>query len=143
MVVVDDQLLLALLSGTAPRVLVDELTTGQVFTTGSWYYRLGRAVASGSDSGALSGRFSVLPESSRRSVRQALDDLPAQFGLLSLRTLVPVMQVIRVSRPLNFLNAEGIAAAVLLDARIAVSTESALLSLACRELHIGFDLMDV
>ena len=44
MVIVDDALL-RLLALTAPDNILDQARTGQVFTTGSWYYRLAKAVA--------------------------------------------------------------------------------------------------
>ena len=57
MIVIDDQLLLAVLSDTAPDDITAAVARGEVFTTGSWYYRLGRAVSTGTGAGALSGRF--------------------------------------------------------------------------------------
>lgn len=97
------------------------MASGEVFTTGSWYYRLGRAVSAGTGTGALSGRFQALDDSVRRRVLTSLEDLPDQIGLLSLRVVVPVMQALTVTRPLNFLNAEALRAALLLDASIAVT----------------------
>ena len=97
------------------------MASGEVFTTGSWYYRLGRAVSAGPGTGALSGRFQALDDSVRRRVLTSLEDLPDQIGLLSLRVVVPVMQALTVTRPLNFLNAEALRAALLLDASIAVT----------------------
>ena len=45
MLTVDDALLLRVLALTAPDDILDQARTGQVFTTGSWYYRLAKAVA--------------------------------------------------------------------------------------------------
>lgn len=41
-VVVDDRPLLDVLADRAPEPIAAELTSGGVFTTSSWYYRLGR-----------------------------------------------------------------------------------------------------
>lgn len=141
MIVIDDRLLLAALSGTAPADITTALDRGEVFTTGSWYYRLGRAVTAGSGSGGLSGRFQALEEPVRRRVVGALEELPDQIGLLSLRTLVPVMQALAVSRPLNFLNAEALGAALLLGATIAVTVDAPLLRTGATDLAVDYRLI--
>lgn len=92
MYVVDDQLLLDVLSGQATPSLHTSVAAGEVFTTASWYYRLGRAVAAGSGSGSLSGRFEALDESSRDMVRTGLEVLPEEVALVSLRIVVPVIR---------------------------------------------------
>ena len=62
----------------------------------------------------------------------AIDRLPDQVGLLSLRRLVPIMTVLSATTGrLNLLTAEAVAAAVVLDATIVVTTESALLTRSC------------
>ena len=43
MLIVDDALLLAVLAGVADAELNAEVDQGELFTTGSWYWRLGRA----------------------------------------------------------------------------------------------------
>lgn len=136
--IVDDQLLLAVLSDTAPDDVSAALGRGDLFTTGSWYYRLGRAITAGSGTGSLSGRFHALAEAERSRVLIALDELPAEIGLLSLRVVVPVMQALRVTRPVNFVNAEALGAALLLDAPILVTTDASLLRTACSELAIDY-----
>ena len=40
--VIDDALLLAVLAGSPTVELVEAMHDGQLFTTSSWYYRLGR-----------------------------------------------------------------------------------------------------
>lgn len=47
--------------------------------------------------------------------------------MLSYRTLVPVIAALRVRRPLNMLNAEALAVAVVVDGAIRVKVPSALL----------------
>lgn len=111
MIVIDDQLLLAALSNTTPADITVAVARGEVFTTGSWYDRLGRAIAAGSGAGALSSRFQALDEPVRRDVLASLEELPDEIGLLSLRVVVPVMQALAVTRPLNFLNAEALGVA--------------------------------
>jgi hypothetical protein len=138
LIVIDDQLLLAALSDTAPADITAAVGRGEVFTTGSWYYRLGRAVTAGSGSGALSGRFEALSEPIRRRVIGALEELPEQIGLLSLRVVVPVMQALAVTRPLNFLNAEALGAALLLDATIAVTVDAPLLRAGASDLAVDY-----
>ncbi len=67
-----------------------------------------------------------------------LDRLLHSIGRLSLRDLVPVMRALRVSRPLNFLNAEALAAALMLDAELVVSTDGPLLRTAAEERGVGY-----
>ena len=141
MIVIDDQVLLAVLSDTAPDDITAAVANGEVFTTGSWYYRLGRAVTAGTGTGALSGRFRALDVSVRQRVSASLEDLPDQIGLLSLRVVVPVMQALAVTRPLNFLNAEALGAALLLDASIAVTVDAPLLRAGAADLSVGYRLM--
>jgi len=59
-IVVDDALLLGVLAGTAPRELQDAASASQVATTGSWYWRLSRAILDPTSQGALSGAFGEL-----------------------------------------------------------------------------------
>ena len=142
MIVIDDQVLLAVLSETAPDDITAAVANGEVFTTGSWYYRLGRAVTAGTGTGTLSGRFQALDVSVRQRVSASLEDLPDQIGLLSLRVVVPVMQALAVTRPLNFLNAEALGAALLLDAAIAVTVDAPLLRAGAADLSVGYRLID-
>jgi hypothetical protein len=142
LIVIDDQLLLAVLSDTAPDDMTAAVANGEVFTTGTWYYRLGRAVTAGTGTGALSGRFQALDDSVRHRVLASLEDLPDQIGLLSLRVVVPVMQALAVTRPLNFLNAEALGAALLLDASIAVTVDAPLLRAGASDLSVRYRLID-
>ena len=129
--VVDDQTLFDVLARNAADLEVESIR-GELFTTGSWYYRLARASAMGSGLGSLSGRLFDLSSVNQERVRRALDELPV--GLLSLRFVVPVMQALRVQRPLNFLGAEALAAALMLDAEILVGVHAPLLAAAAAEL---------
>jgi hypothetical protein len=55
-------------------------------------------------------------------VLAALTDLPSGIGLVDARTLVPVMAAI--PGQLNYLTAEAVAAAIIVDGKIAVTTQS-------------------
>ena len=56
----------------------------------------------------------------------SLQEVPDEIGLLTSRTVVPVMLALRVRRPLNMLNAEALAVALLAGAELIVTTESPL-----------------
>ncbi|MGD0746528.1 MAG: hypothetical protein ABSB68_01800 [Acidimicrobiales bacterium] len=141
MIVVDDALLLAILAeqqGAAESLLITAAEAGEVFTTGSWFWRLARVVARPGQ-GALSRALAASSEDEQRRVYNALDQLPAEIGLLSMRRLVPVMAAL--PGQLNLLTAEAVAAAVVLGARIAVSTESRLLTAAASSVDIRIDVV--
>ncbi len=141
MIVFDDALLLAILAeqqGSAEALLITAAEAGEVFTTGSWFWRLARVVVRPGQ-GALSRALAASSADEQRRVHNALDQLPAEIGLLSMRRLVPVMAAL--PGQLNLLTAEAVAAAVVLGARIAVSTESPLLTAAASSVDIGIDVV--
>ncbi len=143
MIVVDDALLLAILAeqrGAAEALLITAAEAGEVFTTGSWFWRLARVVARPGQ-GALSRALAASSEDEQRRVHDALDQLPAEIGLLSMRRLVPVMAAL--PGQLNLLTAEAVAAAVVLGARIAVSTESPLVTTAAASVGVSVDVVDL
>jgi hypothetical protein len=140
LVVIDDAVLLDVLAGLASDEILEALQGNDVFTTGCWYYRLSRAVHSDRVGGSLSRHLGGLDVDRQVRVVAALDRLPDSIGLLSLRDLVPVMRALRVSRPLNLLNAEALAAALVLDAALVVSTDSPLLREAAAELGVEYSL---
>lgn len=125
--VVDDALLLRVVAGLAEGELAEAAGRGELFTTGSWYYRLARAVHSRDFAGALSRPFSRFTPERQTRVLAALDRLPPEIGLISLRDLVPVMWTLTVGRTLNLLTAEALAAAQVLDAGIRTTTGSMML----------------
>ena len=137
-VVVDDQNLFDVLAGRTDDAALESSRGGSLFTTGSWYYRLARATALGTGVGSLSSRLVDLPAANQDRVRRALDELPVEVGLLSLRFVVPVMRAIRVRRPLNFLAAEALAAALMLDAELVVGVHAPLLADAAAELDVRY-----
>ena len=66
----------------------------------------------------------------------------SSIGILSPRTLVPIMAALQTQRRLNFLNAEALALSLAAEASIAVRTDSPLLRDACAALHVGYRVVD-
>ena len=116
----------------------DAIAAGELFTTGAWYWRLARAVSVGS-MGRLSRAASELPEGEQRLVSLALTRFPDEIGMLELRYLVPVMGTL--SGPPNLLTAEAVAAAMVLDASILVTTESGLLSRTASAVGVAVEVV--
>lgn len=133
--VVDDALLLSVLAGGATGEIGEAFERGDLFTTGSWYYRLARAAHDWTFAGALSSAVDLLSPEQQARVADALDALPPQIGLLDMRRLVPIMRHLP-GRRLNFLTAEAVAAALALDAAIRVTTDSRLLHDACQAVAV-------
>ena len=131
---VDDQILGSLLRGREPP------SPGEpVFTTGYWYVRLCQAVMNASDRiGVLSGPFAAQPPSIRRQAVSRLLELPQDIGLVSLRTLGPLMGGLRRRHRLNLLGTEALAAAIHLQADVFLASESPQLedALHAEELHV-------
>lgn len=134
---VDDDNLLLILAERAGAEVAEALGVGEVFTTGSWYWRLARAIRDPHSAGVLTRAFSALTTEKQESVRQSLADLPDHIGLYGARELVPVMTSLRTPRRLNLLTAEALATALLLDATITVTTEAELLTESCSALGIA------
>jgi hypothetical protein len=140
-VVIDDRLLLDVLSGKAPPPLARELSSGEVFTTSLWCYRLGRAAYAGSGVGILSGPLASLDGDLRHQVLEALQDLPEHVGLLHPRVVIPVMMALQVRRQLNVLSAESLSVAVLVSGRLMVTSDSPVLHAGAEELGVPYDLL--
>ena len=120
-VLIDDQALGAVLRGEPPPVLTER----SLATTGCWYVRLCQAVLSAvGRAGVLSGPFEHLPEARRRQAIDALIELPADVGLVSLRQLGPAIGRLRDRHSLNLLAGEAVAAANYLDADVFLSAPS-------------------
>lgn len=139
--VIDDRLLLDVLAGATPRVLADDLRRGEVYTTSCWYWRLGRAVTAGSGSGSLSSRLAALGADDRERVLWSLRELPDEIGLLTSRTVVPVMLALRVRRALNMINAEALAVALLTGGTAMVTTDAPLLRSGADDLGVSYRLI--
>ena len=119
---IDEKVLSGLLRGQpAPHLHPHE----GVYTTGCWYVRLCQAALSPTVSGVLSGAFTELPPYLRSRAMESLLELPGEIGLLSLRTLAPLIgQLRRRHRKLNLLSIEALAAAVHLDAEVCLGAPS-------------------
>lgn len=138
MLVVDDSLLLDVLAGLADEEILDVVPRGELFTTGCWYFRLTRALNSASVTGALSRKLGGLDSGRQVRVVRALENLPPEIGLINLRELVPIMSALQVPRPINMLNAEALAAAVVLDADLIVTTDSPMLREGAERIGLGY-----
>lgn len=114
------------MESTAPaiRPYLEAAQRKELYTTGYWYWRLARAIAH-PIGGRLSGPLDAMPEEVQRRVLSAMADLPSSIGVLPLRRLVPVMAAL--PGQINALTAEAVAAAVVIDGAIAVTTESEML----------------
>lgn len=120
---VDDQLLGTVLRGE--RLPAKMGGNGAIYTTGYWYVRLCQAALGGADRpGVLSGPFSALPPLRREQALTAVLELPDEIGLISLRELAPVIARLRGRHQLNILGIEVLAAAIYLDATVALSARS-------------------
>jgi hypothetical protein len=84
----------------------------------------------------LSRALGDLTAPQQARVVASIERLPEHVGLLSLRDLVPVMTALDVGRRLNLLTAEAIAAALVLDATVVVTTDSVLLTESCARLGV-------
>ncbi|MCY4663412.1 MAG: hypothetical protein OXC00_01960 [Acidimicrobiaceae bacterium] len=132
--IVDDQLLGELLRGGHP-----PRTDEPAYTTGYWYVRLCQAVLGASErTGALSQPFAGQPANLRDQAIRRLLELPNEIGLVSLRTLGPLIARHRRRHRLNALGREALAAAVHLGADVFLSVPSPRLEGALRAegLHV-------
>ena len=129
MIVVDDRLLFEVISGTEAAEFAAH-ASGGIATTFSWFYRLSRAISTGRVDGSLTREFASLSDARRTYVHGLLEDLPDTIEMLHPRDLVPPMSAIAALTSVNFLTAEAIAASIILEATIVVSTRSALMDRA-------------
>ena len=117
---VDDRVLSALLQGGAP-----PQPEQPVYTTGCWYVRLCQAALNSTVSGTLSSSFAELPPNLVPRALHSLLELPEEIGLVSLRTLAPLIGRLRSRhRQLNLLSIEALAAALHLNAQVYLLTPS-------------------
>ncbi len=117
---IDDRILANLLQGEAAP------EPGQpVYTTGCWYVRLCQAALSSTVSGTLSCSFAELSPKLIPRALHSLLELPEEIGLVSLRTLAPLIGRLRSRhRQLNLLSVEALAAALHLNADVYLLTPS-------------------
>jgi hypothetical protein len=119
-VLVDDRLLRSVLLEREPARLRRLRRDDQLWTTGTWLYRLCQAVADPLVQGALSGPLTELPPELRTAVAAQLVDLPPEIGLVSLRDLAWSMGELVHRHRLNVLATEALAAARRVGAAICV-----------------------
>jgi hypothetical protein len=141
MLVIDDALLLLVLAGASTPRLQAAFESGEVFTTGTWYYRLASALRRPRVDGALTRAFQTLGAREQRLVEARLQILPASVGLLDYRKLVPVMTALDVVRPVNMLAADAIATAIVVDGQISVRTDAPLVRVNALAVGIGYEIM--
>jgi hypothetical protein len=91
--------------------------------------------------GSLSGLLQALEPEVRSQVLRALADLPPNVGLIHPRTTVPVMLGLRVRRPLNMINAETLAVAMLIGGAVAVTTDTPLLRESAADLGVEYRVL--
>ena len=126
--IVDDQLLGELLRGGHP-----PRPTEAVHTTGYWYVRLCQAVLGASErTGARSQPFAGQAPGIREPAIRRLLELPDEIGLVSLRTLGPLIARQRRRHRLNAPGIEALAAAAHLGADVFLSVPSPRLEDALR-----------
>lgn len=139
-IVVDDATLLAVLAGDAGPGAQVAADAGELFTTGSWYYRLSRAIHDPQSLGHLSRMTGALPPAAHAALLAAIDDLPPEIVVPGPRLTVPIMGNLRLANRVNHLTAEGLALALLAGAPIRVATDGPGLRQGCRELNIALEV---
>lgn len=106
----DDHLLLRILLDEEPDNL--RRPGAQVFTTGLWYHRLCRAIATHALTGAISRSLGWADPVVAKSAIRAVTALPDTIGLLSLRQLAwPMARLLDEGVRLNLMSLEALAAA--------------------------------
>lgn len=117
----DDRALVALLVGERLPIT----RRAERFTTTYFWFRACRAVVVGAG-GHLSGPFERLDPVHRAVALERMMALPDDVGLPEPRLIVPVMVDVRRRHPvLNVLNTEAVAAALLLRAKMVLSSSTA------------------
>jgi len=111
------------------RLLIEELLVGlgrpgELHTTAYWYCRACRAAVVGAG-GHLSGPFVSLDPSQQAAAIRSLLVLRDDIGLPDPRATVPVMaELSERHRPLNLLNLEAAASALVLEATMLLSPQA-------------------
>ena len=137
---IDDQLVSLVLRGE--RLPGSPRDGNAVYTTGYWYVRLCQAALGAADRpGSLSAPFAALPAERREQALAAVLELPEEIGLLSLRQLAPVIGRMRARHQLNILGMEALAAAVELNATVALSSSSPRLETALVAEGLEFEIV--
>ena len=141
--VIDDRLLRAVLLEREPASLRRLRRGDPLWTTGTWLYRLCRAVADSAVQGSLSGPLAELPANLRTGVTAKLVALPPSIGLTSLRDLAWDMGILVHRHPLNLTSLEALAAARHVGAGICVGRNiSPRLEAAALAEHVQFRVIE-
>ncbi len=129
--VVDDLTLLAILSSGAGPGLLSAAESGDVWTTGTWYYRLHRAINDPRSTGIFSRIAAELSPDRKSELIDGLNNLPAEITIPGPRLVVPIMGALRLDPRPNLLTAEAVAVALLCAGSIRLATASPPLTQAC------------
>ena len=120
-VVIDDHLLIRVLLDYEPAGL--RAAQARVFTTGLWYQRACRALASSTVTGTLSRLLGADDPAIGVAALGAVTALPEAIGLVSLRDLAwPMARLLDDGVHLNLLSLEALAAAEDLGAVLCLAT---------------------
>jgi hypothetical protein len=130
--VVDDLTLLAILSGDAEPSLLSAVEAGEVWTTGTWYYRLHRAINDPQSTGIFSRIASELSPERSSELIGALNNPPTEITIPGPRLVVPIMGALRLDPRPNLLTAEAIAVALLSGGTIRVAIDPLPLTRGCQ-----------
>jgi hypothetical protein len=116
-IVVDDGLLLRMLSNGAVMVEADA-----VATTCAWWWRLAARLG-GAGGGPLARRLAHLDPAQRRALARTVADLPEWIAVPERRELVPAMAALAARFRLDPAAAEAVVAAEVLDAELVLATD--------------------
>lgn len=120
-IVLDDHLLREVLMEREPSWIRRLRRGGQLSTTGSWYYRICRALHDPDLAGSLTGPIAALPPDLRGGVIERVATLPVSIQLVSMRDLAWSASDLGRQYGLNLLAAEALGAAVLSGSAIATA----------------------
>ncbi len=129
--VVDDLTLLAILSSDAGPSLLSAAESGDVWTTGTWCYRLHRAINDPRSTGIFSRIAAELSPERKSELIDRLNNLPAEITIPGPRLIVPIMGALRLDPRPNLLTAEAVAVALLCGGSIRLATAAPPLAQAC------------
>lgn len=121
-VLIDDHLLREVLLEREPPWLRRARRSGQLATTGTWYYRLCSALQEPAVLGRLSGPIASLPADLASGVIQRVAQLPDEIMLVPLRELAWSAAALGRKHGLNLMAAEALAAATAQSAAIATTS---------------------
>jgi len=109
-ILVDDHLLLRILLEDEPANL--RRRAGRIATTGLWYHRLCRAIATSPVGGLLSRRLGSADPNLGAKAAMSIVELPETLGLVSMRELAwPMAMLLDAGVRLNLMSLEALAAA--------------------------------